>query len=160
MAYYSGKYKSIQDLPGGARVGIPSDVSNQTRALLLLETSGLIKLKPGLDASRDAISVTDIVDNPRKFEFVEMAIVVLSKSYRDLDAAAIVNSFASQVGLLATRDGILVEQAETSPYVNIIVVRPQDKDKPWVGKLIRAYQSDEVRTFIKTEFAGSLVPLF
>lgn len=160
LAFYSAKYKSLDQLPSGARIGLPSDISNQTRALLLLQTHGAIKLRPGIDPLHDSASVVDIVDNPRKFTFVELSMVVLSKSYQDLDAAAFVNSFASQVGLLATRDGIAVERKESSPYVNVIAVRPADKDQRWLGQLITAYQSDEVRSFILKEFNGAIVPLF
>jgi len=39
-------------------------------------------------------------------------------------------------------------------------VREQDKDKPWVAKLVKAYQSDEVRRFVQTEFKGAVVPGF
>ncbi len=160
LAFYSAKYKSLDQLPAGARIGLPSDNSNQTRALLLLQSYGAIALRPGIDPLHDSASVVDIVDNPRKFTFLELSMVVLSKSYQDLDAAAFVNSFASQVGLLATRDGIAVERKETSPYVNVIDVRPEDKDQPWLGQLIKAYQSDEVRSFILKEFNGAIVPLF
>ena len=36
IAFYSRKYKRLADLPAGARVGIPNDPSNQTRALVVL----------------------------------------------------------------------------------------------------------------------------
>ena len=45
-------------------------------------------------------------------------------------------------------------------YANIIATRAEDKDKPWARKLVQAYQSEEVRKFIETEFKGSLVPAF
>ncbi|VVE38370.1 metal ABC transporter substrate-binding protein [Pandoraea capi] len=78
----------------------------------------------------------------------------------DLDASAIVNSFAYQAGLIATRDGIAVEKRENNPYVNIIAVREKDKNAPWVAPLVKAYQSEEVRKFIETKYQGSVVPAF
>jgi len=45
-------------------------------------------------------------------------------------------------------------------YANLIATRIEDKDKPWVKKLVKAYQSEEVRKFIETKFQGSLVPAF
>jgi D-methionine transport system substrate-binding protein len=42
----------------------------------------------------------------------------------------------------------------------LIAVRAQDKDKPWVKKLVAAYQSPEVRAFITTQFKGAMVPSF
>ena len=57
------------------------------------------------------------------------------------------------------RDTIAVEDAK-GPYANLIATRAEDKDKPWVRKLVKAYQSEEVRRFIESEFKGSLVPAF
>ena len=88
------------------------------------------------------------------------ASVVLARSLPDVDTAAIVNSFAYQAGLIATRDGIAVEKKENNPYVNIIVVREQDKDAPWVPELVKAYHSEAVRQFILTKFEGSVIPVF
>ena len=77
-----------------------------------------------------------------------------------VDAAAVVNTFAYQAGLIATRDGIAVEKKERNPYVNVIAVRERDKAAPWVAPLIKAYHSDEVRKFILTKYQGSVIPAF
>ncbi len=57
------------------------------------------------------------------------------------------------------RDEIAVGDAK-GPYANLIVTRAEDKDKPWVKKLVKAYPSEEVRKFIEAEFKGSLIPAF
>jgi D-methionine transport system substrate-binding protein len=44
--------------------------------------------------------------------------------------------------------------------VNLIAVREQDKDKPWVAKLVKAYQSEEIRKFVQTEFKGAVLAGF
>ena len=54
----------------------------------------------------------------------------------------------------------IAQEAAKSPYVNLIAVREQDKDKPWVAKLVKAYQSEEVRKFIQTEFKGAVLAGF
>ena len=77
----------------------------------------------------------------------------------DLDAAAINTNFALPAGLTPGKDSIAQENAK-GPYVNVIVVQEQNKDKPWVAKLIKAYQSEENRKFIQTEFKGSVVAGF
>lgn len=160
IAFYSKKYKSLKDLPPGAKVGIPNDPSNQTRALVVLRDQGLITLKDGFDPFTGTATLADVTSNPRKLEFVESASVVLARSLPDVDTAAIVNSFAYQAGLIATRDGIAVEKKENNPYVNIIVVREQDKNAPWVPELVKAYHSEEVRQFILSKYEGSVIPVF
>ena len=74
-------------------------------------------------------------------------------------AAVINTNYALAAGLQPTTNAIALEDIH-SPYANIIVVRTQDKDKPWVKKLVAAYQSEEVRQFMKAQFKGAMVPSF
>jgi D-methionine transport system substrate-binding protein len=101
-----------------------------------------------------------VTANPKNLKFVEASDIVQVRSLPDVDAAAIVNNFASEAGLFATRDGIAVERKDHNPYVNVIAVREQDKNAPWVKNLVKAYQSPEVRTYIETHFNGSVIPAF
>lgn len=160
VAFYSRKVKSLNDLPAGARVGIPNDPSNQTRALVVLRDQGLIKLKDGFDPFVGTASLADVTANPKNLELAEIASVVLSRSLDDLAAAAIVNSYAYQAGLIATRDGIAVEKSENNPYVNIIAIHEKNINAPWVKPLLAAYQSEPVKEFIKTKYQGSVIPVF
>lgn len=156
IGIYSRKVKSLNDLKEGARVGIPNDPTNGGRVLLVFQDQGLIRLKP--DAGLRATPL-DVVDNPRKLRFVEVDAAQLPRTLDDLDASAINTNYALTAGLQPGRDAIARESAK-SPYVNLIAVREQDKDKPWVARLVKAYQSDEVRKFILAEFKGSVVPGF
>lgn len=160
IAFYSRKYKRLSDLPAGARVGIPNDPSNQTRALVVLRDQGVLNLRADFDPFTSTASLADITALHQKIELVEIASVVLARSLEDLAAAAIVNSFAYQAGLVATRDGIAVEKRERNPYVNIIAVRAADKEAPWTRQLVAAYQSEPVRQFIQQKYQGSVIPAF
>lgn len=160
LAFYSKKYKSLRDLPNGAKVGVPDDPSNESRALIVLRDEGLITLRDGFDAYNETATLNDIKDNPRKLQIVEVKAVVLARSYQDLDAAAVISSFGSQVGLNAARDGIAQERETNNPNVNIIAVRDQDRNAPWVPLLVKSFQSDEVRKYIETELKGVIVPAF
>ena len=160
IAFYAKKYRRLADLPAGARVGIPNDPSNQTRALVVLRDQGVLDLRPGFDPFTGTASLADISALRQKVELVEASSVVLARSLDDLAAAAIVNSYAYQAGLIATRDGIAVEKRERNPYVNIIVVRANDQAAPWVPTLVAAYQSEPVRQFILKRFQGSVIPAF
>ena len=156
IGIYSKKVKSLDELANGARVGIPSDPTNGGRVLLLLQAQGLIKLRA--DAGLKATPL-DVVDNPRKLRFVEVDAAQLPRTLDDLDASAVNSNYAIPAGLNPKRDAIAQEDAK-NPYVNLIAIRAEDKDKPWVGKLVKVYHSDEIRAFIESEFQGSLVPGF
>lgn len=156
IGIYSKKVKSLKDLKEGAKFGIPNDPTNGGRVLLVLQEQGLIKLKPGAGLKATPL---DVVENPKKLKFVELEAAQLPRSLDDLDASAVNTNFAIPAGLHPSKDAIAQESAK-SPYVNLIAVREQDKDKPWVAKLVKAYQSEEVRRFVQSEFKGSVVPGF
>ena len=156
MGFYSKKVKSLDALPKGAKVGIQNDPSNSGRALALLQKYGAIKLKPGAGISA---TLADIAENPKGLQIVPLEAAQLPRSLDDLDAAAINTNYAVQANLVPTRDAIAIEDAK-GPYANLLAVRTVDKDKPWVPKLVKAFQSPEVRKLVETSFGGSLVPAF
>ncbi|MEP6503046.1 MAG: MetQ/NlpA family ABC transporter substrate-binding protein [Betaproteobacteria bacterium] len=156
MGFYSKRFKSLADLPAGAKVGIQNDPSNSGRALQLLHKAGVIRLKPGAGV---AATTADVVDNPKGLHIVQLEAAQLARSLDDLDASAINTNYALQAGLVPTRDAIAIEEAK-GPYANLLVVRSADKDKPWVAKLVKAYHSAEVRQFVQDKFSGSMVPAF
>jgi len=156
MGFYSKKFKSLADLPKGAKVGIQNDPSNSGRALSLLQKYGVIKLKPTAGISA---TVLDVIENPKNIQLVQIEAAQLPRSLDDLDASAINTNYAVQANLVPTRDAIAIEDAK-SPYANLIAVRTQDVGKPWVAKLVKAFQSPEVKKLVEASFSGSMVPAF
>ncbi|MES2188033.1 MAG: MetQ/NlpA family ABC transporter substrate-binding protein [Pseudomonadota bacterium] len=153
MGVYSKKVKDLKELKPGARIGIPNDPTNGGRALLIFQDQGLIKLNPtsGLKATP-----LDVTDNPKKVKFVEVDAAQLPRTLDDVDAAAINTNFAQSAGLSVVKDAIAHESAK-SPYVNVLVVRAQDKNQPWAAKLLKAYHSEAVKQYIQTEFKGAVL---
>jgi NlpA lipoprotein len=68
-------------------------------------------------------------------KLVELDAAQLPRSLADVDAAAINTNYALAAGLQPTQDAIALEDVH-SPYANLIAVRAQDKDKPWLKKLV------------------------
>ncbi|KVE98329.1 MetQ/NlpA family lipoprotein [Burkholderia vietnamiensis] len=159
MGFYSKKLKSLKDLPVGGKVGIQNDPSNGNRALLLLQKYGVIKLKPGVGTNGVNATPLDVAENPKKIRIVELDAAQLPRALPDLDAASINTDYAVKAGLTPVKDAIAIEDLR-GPYANLIAVRAQDKDKPWVKKLVAAYESDDVRKFIDRTFGGAIVPAF
>jgi D-methionine transport system substrate-binding protein len=154
MGFFSKKYKSFADVPVGGTLAIPNDPTNGARSLQILASNGVIKLR---DPASVTAGIIDISDNPKKFKFVELDAAQLSRSLADVDAAAVNNNYAVQAGLDPVRDSLIKEPLE-SPWVNIIAVREDDKDKPWVAKLVDVYRSEPVKQFILTRFKGAYLP--
>ncbi|MCA3235331.1 MAG: MetQ/NlpA family ABC transporter substrate-binding protein [Cupriavidus sp.] len=153
MGVYSKKIKSLDQIRQGARVGVPNDPTNGGRGLLLLQSKGLIKLRP--DAGLKATPL-DIVENPKKIKIVELDAAKLPRSLDDLDAAAINGNYAESAGLSPTRDAIAMEGPK-GPYANLIAIRAADKDKPWVAKLVKAYHSPEIKQYVQSTFKESVI---
>ncbi|MGJ5135757.1 MULTISPECIES: MetQ/NlpA family ABC transporter substrate-binding protein [unclassified Bradyrhizobium] len=150
---YSQKYKTLGELPDGAKVAIANDPSNGARGLMILALHGVIKLK---DPSNVAATLADITDNPKKLKFVELDAAQLPRALADVDLVSINNNYAVQAGLNPAKDAIARENAE-GPWVNILAVREEDKDKPWVKQLIEAYHSEPVKAFLDTRFKGTYI---
>jgi D-methionine transport system substrate-binding protein len=151
MGFYSKKYKSFDEVPAGATIAIQNDPTNGARSLQLLAARGIIKLRDGAGVTA---GTADIVANPKKYRFIELDAAQLPRSLPDVDAAAVNNNYAVQAGLDPVRDSIVKEEGE-GPWVNIIAVRDEDKDKPWVATFVKAYQSEPVKQFIAEKFKGA-----
>ncbi|MCL2211872.1 MAG: MetQ/NlpA family ABC transporter substrate-binding protein [Treponema sp.] len=153
---YSEKFYKIDDLPNGASIAIPNDPTNGGRALLLLQSKGLITLRDG--AGLNATS-RDITGNPKNLRFRELEAALLPRSLNDVDAAAINGNFALQAGFNPLSDALVIEGAE-SPYVNIVVVqkgREQDKN---IIALKNALLSQKVKDYIINTYSGGVVSIF
>lgn len=153
MGAYSKKVKSVDAVREGARVAIPNDPTNGGRALLVLESAGLIKLKK--DAGLKATPL-DIAENPKKLRIVELDAAQLPRALDEVEIAVINTNYAIPAGLQPTKDAIAIETPK-SPYVNLIAVRMQDKDKPEFAKLVKAYQSPEVKAFVEQKYQKAVV---
>jgi lipoprotein, YaeC family len=156
IGLYSKKLRSLDGLKAGDTVAIPNDPTNGGRVLLLLQSAGLIELRPeaGIKAT-----VFDVTGNPRKLKFIELPAAQLPRSLDDVTVAAINSNYAIDVGLVPHRDALTLESAD-SPYVNVIAVRTDGRDKPVFAKLVRLYHSPEIRAFIQEKYGASVVPAF
>ena len=160
LGIYAGKTTSLEEIPDGAQIAVPSDTSNEARALLLLEEQGLIKVDPnvGLEATKN-----DIIENPKNLDIVEIEAAQLALSLQDVDLAVINGNYAIQAGLNAQEDALAKEEKESvaaTTYTNIIAVRSGDENREEIKALIAAIQSDDIRTFIEEKYQGAVVPLF
>lgn len=153
MGVYSDKIKSLDALKDGDTVGIPNDPTNGGRALLVLQQLGVIKTDPAVGLTP---TVLDITENPKNLKFQELDAAQLPRSLADLDAALINTNYAVASGLDPQKDSFASESAE-GPYVNIITVRTEDKDQPWVKDLVEAYHSPEVKAFIEEKYEGNVL---
>ena len=157
---YPGKTATLEELADGATVAVPNDGSNETRALLLLQDAGLIKLKDGIDPTSDATKL-DIVENPKNLDIQEIAAEQLPRSLEDVDLAVINGNYALQADLNAKEDSLITENPDYAKvYVNVVACRSGDETSDKIMALKEALQSDAVKQFIDDTYKGAVVATF
>ena len=157
---YPGKTATLEALADGATIAVPNDGSNETRALLLLQDAGLIKLADGIDPTSDA-TVLDIVDNPKNLTIQEIAAEQLPRSLQDVDMAVINGNYALQADLNAEEDSLITENPDYAKvYINTVACRSGDESGEKIAALKEALQSDTVKQFMADTYKGAVVPTF
>lgn len=142
LGLHSKKYSSVEEIPDGATVAVPNDASNQARALLLLQSAGLITLKSGGTIFSDLADV-DTAASRVQVEALDAALTATSLD--DLAGAVVNNDFVERAGL--NFDDALAQDDPSDPnalpYANIFAVRADDVDNPTYRKLVEIYQQTE-----------------
>lgn len=156
MGVYSKQIDDLAKLADGSIVSIPNDATNGGRALNVLESAGLLKLKEGVGVNA---TDNDIVENPKNLEVRMMDAAMLPRALDDSAICVINSNYALEANLNPVKDSIFMEPSD-SPFANVLVVRTEDKDKEAIKKLAAALQSQEVKDFLLEKYPDSCVPSF
>ena len=159
LGIYSDKINDVSELADGATVALPNDVSNESRALLLLQTAGLITL----DESKGLLPTTsDVTDNPKTLKFELLDSNQTARAMTDVDISLINNGMAVDAGLVPTEDAIFLEPVADSskPYYNVIAARADEADNDVYQTVVRYYQTDEVKAIIEEVTKKSSIPVW
>lgn len=157
ITLYSHKVKKLEDIKEGAKIAIPNDPSNGSRALFLLQDAGLIKVEgePG-----DTIGVDKIKENPKKLDIVEMDASQTARSLDDVDCAVVNDTFALDAGL-DKNEGIYVENPKSDSvkqYINLIAARKEDENNAAYKEFVKYYQTEETKKDFERITKGAWIP--
>ena len=145
MNIYSQNITNVNEVKNGDKIAIPNDPSNGGRALKVLEAAGLIKLR---DKSIANPVLNDIVENKLNLEILEVDAGSIYSLLPDVACAVINCNFALNFGLNPDKDSIFKDDPlnySDKNYINIIASRTEDKDNEVYKKIVKAYQSEEVK---------------
>ena len=156
---YAGRVSDLADLPDGAVVAVPNNVTNEARALLLLAQEGLLTLSDdaGINATPE-----DIIDNPKNIEFRELAPEQLVAALPDVDVAVINGNYAIEGGLHVSQ-ALAVEANDglaAQTYGNIIATSADKANDAALKTLVEVLQGPEIAEFIENTYDGAVVPLY
>ena len=157
MGLYSSKVKKLEDFKAGATIAIPNDGANESRALLLLQSAGLIKLKAGFDDVKG--TPADISENAKKIVIkpIQMATAVRVKD--EVDAIVLGNTLAMEGGLNVLKDSIYYEPVDQSTKlnVNILAVAADRQNDPVLKKVGELYHTEAVNKYVQEHFGGTKI---
>lgn len=141
LGLYSQKYDDVKDIPAGETVAVPDDASNQARALLVLQSAGLVELKSGGSIFSD---LADVDEAASKVKVTALEAALIPTSLPDVAAAIINNDFVTQAGL-KFEDAIAQDDPSDPnalPYVNVFAARADDVDNETYLKLVEIFQTN------------------
>lgn len=156
MGIYSNIHSNLNDLNEGAAIAIPTDPSNQARALMLLHKHFLIHLD---DPENRSATLLNISNNPMNFKFFEVDAEHLASALPEVDLAVIPTNVALQSDLSPEEDSLATED-HSSPYVNVIAVRMNDIKNKQLQALSQVMTSEKMRSYILGKYKGSIIPGF
>ena len=159
MGVYKGSKDSFDALADGDKIAVPNDTTNEARALQLLAANGVITLKEGvgLEATK-----TDIVDNPKNVEIVELEAASIPGALADV-ALGVINANYALGASLTTDDAVAYEASDSEAaetYVNVIVVNKGNEESEKTKALVAAIQTDAVKKFIEEKYNGAVIAKF
>lgn len=157
LGIYSNTIKKIEEVKEGAKVAIPNDVTNGGRALLLLQSAGLIKVDP---SKGQTPTISDVTENDKKLKLTELDVSQTARALNDVSLSVINSGVAVDAGFTPTKDAIFLEPVDdrARPYVNIIVARKEDETNRTYQKIVDTYQTEATAKVIEETSKGSSVP--
>ena len=157
MGIYSSKVKKLEEFKQGATIAIPNDGANESRALLLLQSAGLVKLKADFDNVKG--TTADVSENAKQIQIkpIQMATAVRVKD--EVDAIVLGNTLAMEGGLNVLKDAIYYEPIDqsTKMNVNILATSADRQNDPVLQKVGALYHTEAVKQFVQEKFAGTKV---
>ena len=155
MGIFSNKIKDLSELKDGDIVGVPNDVTNEGRALKLLESAGLIEIDPNAGNSP---AINDITGYNVAVEFQEVDANLVPSILPDVAIAVVNGNYAADAGLQASQALYMENEYADNSYYCLIAVRSEDADNPVYQRIVEAYQCDEVIDVYNSQFAGLFTP--
>ena len=147
----------------GRTILIPSDGSNCTRALFVLDAQGYIELDDGVTA-HSSLTVQDVKNNNgNTLVPVEAAQLPAQLKNSNAGTIAVINGNYAIAANLKISDALATESATGEAaqlYANIIAVKIGNEDNAKIKALIEALQTEEIYNFIQSTFDGAVQPAF
>jgi D-methionine transport system substrate-binding protein len=162
MGLYANAYDNLSEIPNRAVILLSDSTADHGRALSLLEAAGLITIKSGVDIKALDFDIEEAIEsNPKQLEFrtnTPPNLMISAYQNEDADLYIINSNYVLEALMNPLTDSIFIEEVDQNPYVNILAVRPDRIDDPKIQILIEILESEEMKSFIRDTYQGSVIP--
>ncbi len=149
---YSSKWKSVDEIPDGATIGLCNDPTNRKRGLEMLEKQGLIKIKANVESPTQY----DLEENKKNLQFIEAEMSVLPQSINDVDGICLASLHMLNAGKDAS--DYVCAADDNEEYAVGFVVNGGDADSKWAKEIAKAAQCDELSNYLDANKKGAQIP--
>lgn len=150
VAFYGKDIASVDDVKDGMSVAVPSDPTNMTRALRLLQDNGLIELK---DKDSYKLSLDDIAKNSKNLDIIGISLLNLNEAYNEKDLIFNYPTYIAKIGLTPAENGVMVEDLD-SKFAISLIAREDNASSDGIKVLVKNIKSDKVKKFIEEKLKG------
>ncbi len=155
---YPGTKAALADLKKGDVVAVPNDTTNEARALLLLQSNGIITLKDGVGLTA---TIFDIIDNPYGIEILELEAAQVPRVKDEVAFMVLNGNYALEAGFSVAKDAVAYEKVDSEAaqtYVNVIAVKEGNENNEGIKALISVLTSDAIVNYINDTYDGAVIP--
>lgn len=153
---FSQDHESADSIPEGARIAVPDDPANFSRALFILQTAGLLEVDP--DAGVFPVE-EDITSNPLNIELVRLAHESVQTAYEDpsVEGVVVATDDFDPALEITSEDALVLEDASaesSAPYIIVVATRADNLDNEAWPLLEETYRDDRVVAALEKEKRG------
>lgn len=143
---FSNKITDFSQLKAGDQVTIANDLTNEARALRILQSAGLITLNPNVNPNE--VTPRDIIENPYGLSIVPIEAPQTPRSLDNVILSVVNGNYAIGAGLDLSK--ALYTEVLEKDLKNVIAIRTADIDS--LGKtIIEILQSNDFKNVIENQ---------
>ena len=143
---WSSKYKTLADLPTGAKVELGSNAQDISLGLDILVQAKLITLKNGTNPNSAGIS--DIASNPKQLTFPLIDDALMPRTLGNVDAVVGYNAFFDAAK--TPQKYLIANLGEALGFAFSLIVPTQGDNKTVTKKLTAIFSDPLIQTYIRS----------
>lgn len=157
---FSDKIDSLDELKDGDSIAVPNDLTNEGRALKVLDAAGVITLK---DNDNFNPTLDDIESYAHDITIEELAANIVPSALPDVTAAVVNGNYALDFGL-KLEDAIYLDSVlDQKEYWALIAARTDDLSDPRLvaaySKVVDAFHSQGTKDVFENKLGGYYLPV-